>query len=389
MSYAELPSLRELPAAETLTRGFRSLNFPLELEAEFRTDHLQSARAWVRMAVAVALATTLGFAVIDHYVLTTSRSQVPDLVRFGLQLPIVIVILMTTSRRFYARWYLPSIQIFAPLFGLGTVAMAVYAMPNYVPLVGARLLLVTFFFYFLLGLRFRVALRCNLIVLGVYVIAGLRGSIPSGVAIYTIWTLICANTIGSAGAYALEYANRLAFLERRLLAEVARHDGLTGLMNRAAFEEQAPRLWQQAARDRVPLSFLMIDLDHFKAYNDHYGHPAGDDCLRAVANSVRVASRRRPLDLVARYGGEEIIAILFGADRSHAEDIGRGIVAAVAELNLPHAASATQPYVTVSIGTATCYPHRDDSQQAGVQLADQALYAAKEQGRNSYVCLAT
>jgi diguanylate cyclase (GGDEF)-like protein len=130
--------------------------------------------------------------------------------------------------------------------------------------------------------------------------------------------LLCANFIGGAGCYALEYANRVAFLERRRLAEVATHDGLTGLLNRAALEEQARTLWQQAQLARLPVSVLLIDIDHFKAYNDHYGHQAGDRCLRQVAAGIRAAVRRRPLDVVARYGGEELIALLIGADRAAA-----------------------------------------------------------------------
>ena len=101
--------------------------------------------------------------------------------------------------------------------------------------------------------------------------------------------LFSANLIGGAGCYALEYANRVAFLERRRLAEVAMHDGLTGLLNRAALEEQARSLWQHAQVARLPVSVLLIDIDHFKAYNDRYGHQAGDRCLQQVATAIRAA----------------------------------------------------------------------------------------------------
>ena len=87
------------------------------------------------------------------------------------------------------------------------------------------------------------------------------------------------------------------------------------------------------------MSVVLIDIDHFKAYNDRYGHQAGDQCLRDVANAVRRAARRRPLDLVARYGGEELIAVLFGADRAHAENVARAVLEAVRELRIPHAGS--------------------------------------------------
>src|SRR4029453_6848212 len=125
------------------------------------------------------------------------------------------------------------------------------------------------------------------------------------------------------------------------------------LLNRAALEDQVRKLWQQASRDRLAVSGVLIDIDHFKAFNDRYGHQAGDQCLRDVAAAVRRASRRRPLDLVARYGGEEIIAVLFGADRTHAESVARNVLDAVRELRIPHVGSTTRPYVTVSVGAAT------------------------------------
>ena len=109
---------------------------------------------------------------------------------------------------------------------------------------------------------------------------------PRATATYLMFTLFCANLIGCAGSYALEHANRTAFLEHRQLTEVATHDGLTTLLNRAAFEDQIRRVWQQAQRDRQTVAVIMIDIDCFKAYNDRYGHIAGDDCLRRVSHRV-------------------------------------------------------------------------------------------------------
>jgi diguanylate cyclase (GGDEF)-like protein len=176
----------------------------------------------------------------------------------------------------------------------------------------------------------------------------------------------------------------MAFLDRRRLAEVAMHDGLTGLLNRAALEDQVRRVYQQAARDRVAVSVVLVDIDHFKAYNDRYGHQAGDQCLRDVAAAVRRAARRRPLDLVARYGGEELIAVLFGADRAHAESAARAVLDSVRELRIPHLGSLTRPYVTASVGAATLSPGSDYSHDLAVQMADRALYAAKAYGRDSW-----
>jgi diguanylate cyclase (GGDEF)-like protein len=374
-----------VPAGALVPRvGWLRLRFPDALESEFLMTYRAAARRWVRMSVFVALSTTLGFAVIDHWVLVGPHAAQPDIVRFGLQLPIVVIMIVLTSERFYSRWYQPAVQIAAPLFGLGTVLMAIEATPEQLPLVAARLVLATFYFYFMLGLRFHAALRTNVILVAAYTLVAVVGGVTKNVAIYQIFVLFCANLIGGAGCYALEYSNRIAFLDRRRLTEVAMHDGLTGLLNRAALDDQVRRLWRHAERDRLPVSVALIDIDHFKAYNDRYGHQAGDQCLRDVAVAVRQAARRRPLDMVARYGGEELIAVLFGGDRMHAESVARGVLDAVANLRIPHTASPTRPFVTVSVGVATLEPGTEYSHDLAVQLADRALYAAKERGRNGW-----
>jgi diguanylate cyclase (GGDEF)-like protein len=361
------------------------LRFPdSELERQFLLSYRQAARPWVRVSLVVALCTTLGFAIIDHWLLVGPRLARPDIWRFGLQLPCVLIMMVLTTPRLYLRWYQPAIQAAAPLFGVGTVLMAVEATPAQLPLVAARLLLAAFYFYFMIGLTFNAALRCNLLLIAAYATAAVVGAIATPVAIYSLFVLFCANLIGGAGCYALEYANRVAFLERRRLAEVATHDGLTGLLNRAALEEQARSLWQHAQLARLPVSVMLIDIDHFKAYNDRYGHQAGDHCLREVAAAIRTAARHRPLDVVARYGGEEIIAILVGGDRAEACTAAEAVQRAVSELGIAHAASTTRPYVTVSVGVTTVAPGGEYKHESAVRQADLALYASKARGRDGW-----
>ena len=354
------------------------------LEREFLHSYRTMARPWVRMSLLVALSTVLGFAVIDHWLLVGPRLVRPDLWRFGLQLPLVLITLVLTGPRLYQRWYQPAVQAAAPLFGVGTVLMAIEATPPQVPLVAARLVLAAFYFYFMLGLTFRAALRTNLLLMAAYTLAALVGAVAPTVAVYSLFVLLCANLIGGAGCYALEYANRVAFIEHRRLTQVASHDGLTGVLNRAALEEQALHLWRQAAAERVPVSLLLIDIDHFKAYTDRYGHQAGDRCLQQVAAAIQATARRRPLDLVARYGGEEFIVMFAGADRSEAVSAAVGLQHAVAALAIAHDASTTQPHVTVSIGVTTLEPGDVYSHEHAVRQADLALYRAKERGRDGW-----
>jgi diguanylate cyclase (GGDEF)-like protein len=373
-------------AARLLAQGFRFLRFPEPLESEFRTEHLARLHVWNRLAIWLSACTVVGFAVLDHLVLSAEHSRITNLVRFGLHVPCVIVMLVLTSKRFYQRWYELGISIIAPAFGIGTVVMSAFSPPSEVPLVGARLLLASFFFFFMVGLRFRAAARANIIVFAALVAAFLLGTMPTATATYLMALLFVANLIGFAGLYSLEHANRAAFLEHRQLSEVATHDGLTTLLNRAAFEDQIRRVWQQAQRDRQTVSVIMIDIDCFKLYNDHYGHIAGDDCLRRVSNALRDAARRRPLDFVARYGGEELVAVLYGADKAYGESISRSLLTAVRELRIPHAKSQAQPYITVSVGVVSVDAYRMASHDAAVALADEALYAAKNQGRDRVVC---
>jgi len=373
-------------ASSLATRARRFLlRFPdAELERHFLLSYRAMARPWIRMSLVVALSTVLGFTVIDHWLLVGARLARADIWRFGLQLPLVLIMLVLTAPRLYLRWYQPAIQIAAPLFGVGTVLMAVEATPAQLPLVAARLLLAAFYFYFMLGLTFNAALRTNGALMLAYALAALGGAIALPVATYSLFVLLCANLIGGAGCYALEYANRVAFLERRRLAEVATHDGLTGLLNRAALEQQAHTLWQHAQLAQLPVSLLLIDIDHFKAYNDRYGHQEGDRCLREVATAVRGAARRRPLDVVARYGGEEIIAILIDSARLEAAEVAEGVRRAVAELGIAHSASSTRAHVTVSIGVTTVEPAGDYCHERAVRLADVALYATKASGRDGW-----
>lgn len=370
--------------ARVLSQGYARLRFPEPLEAEFRAEHRVNSLRWVRMSILVAVGTSAGFALIDPLIIKATNA-LPNIVRFGLQLPVLIVVLLSTYPRFYERWYQSAMQVGGPLFGIGTVLMASYAHPEHTALVGARILLVTFFFYFMSGLRLQQALRGNLIILAALVLAGVTSILPADVAAYLSFALLCANVIGVAGAYALEHANRTAFLERKLLVEVAELDGLTRLMNRHTFEARVRDACKQAMTREQNVSVLMIDVDHFKLYNDHYGHQAGDECLRRVATAVRSSLHCRADDLVARYGGEEIIAVLIGRSHNEVSSIAELVVADIASLNITHAASTSCAHVSVSVGAATQLPPHRATYDVIVKHADGALYAAKHQGRNRCV----
>jgi diguanylate cyclase (GGDEF)-like protein len=169
-----------------------------------------------------------------------------------------------------------------------------------------------------------------------------------------------------------------------LLENLAFLDGLTSIANRRQFDQQLEKEWRRMMRQGEHLALLMIDIDNFKRFNDHYGHGAGDECLRLVAYTI-TGIIKRPGDLAARYGGEEFAVILPDTDASGALSVAEIMRFAVDKLAHPHAASAVADHVTISIGIASQVPQRQGNLQDLINLADQALYRAKAMGRNQ-VC---
>jgi diguanylate cyclase (GGDEF)-like protein len=171
---------------------------------------------------------------------------------------------------------------------------------------------------------------------------------------------------------------------RDRLKEQTLVDGLTGLANRRRFDGQLNAEWHRAQRYGKALTVLMMDIDFFKKYNDSYGHLVGDDCLKAVAEAVRMQARRSP-DLVARWGGEEFSCLLPDTDSAQALAIGDQMRASVEALHIPHKASEISNWVTISLGAVSHIPKAGQDVQKLIQLADQALYQAKHAGRNRIV----
>jgi diguanylate cyclase (GGDEF)-like protein len=158
-------------------------------------------------------------------------------------------------------------------------------------------------------------------------------------------------------------------------------DGLTGVRNRRGFDEQLASEWGRAVRDGSDLSVVMLDVDFFKRYNDHYGHQAGDACLRSVADCLRQLMRR-PGDLLTRYGGEEFACLLPSTPLAGALLVARQLGAGVEALGLPHATSPVSPVVTVSLGVCAASGLEPGSTKDLLSAADAALYRAKASGRN-------
>lgn len=165
------------------------------------------------------------------------------------------------------------------------------------------------------------------------------------------------------------------------LKRISNMDGLTGIANRRSFDEVLDREWNRAARQRVPITLVMVDIDHFKYYNDTYGHQMGDECLKQVARALE-GSVNRATDFVARYGGEEFGVILPETRIEGATKVAEKLRIAIEELHIQHKSSPVSAVLTISVGTATVIPAFGNKPKDILSLADKALYQAKQKGRN-------
>lgn len=167
------------------------------------------------------------------------------------------------------------------------------------------------------------------------------------------------------------------------LENMATRDHLTGLYNRQEFERVLKKEWRYAIRESEPIALVMIDIDNFKDFNDHYGHLAGDNCLQDISKSMQ-NSLKRPRDFIARFGGEEFVVILQGTDAKGAKHTAEKIRKNVYELQIPHKYSNVEDYITISLGIAQTDEVELFIFEEVLDAADQALYDAKESGKNKY-----
>ncbi len=211
-------------------------------------------------------------------------------------------------------------------------------------------------------------------------------SAPGYLKLLAPFSLIMMSATLSIAGYMRAQMRLVMLTEQKLaaanerLTQLSATDPLTGIGNRRAFDAALQTEWSRAMREAADLALLVIDVDHFKKYNDRYGHPAGDVCLRRIAEAIE-STLRRPPDFAARFGGEEFVAVLPGTVEAGALDVAERLCCKVRELEVPHEASHLG-VVTISVGAASMAPRQGDGCQLLIDLADQALYDAKQAGRN-------
>lgn len=385
-----------------LDHGFPLMQFPQPLEQQFLRDIGEARRRHFILSGLISLIIFNGFLIVD-YLMVNDVFWMALQLRVFLFTPLALVTLYAFSDKSkpLAR-LVPPVGLETVVLASGLAAAASLAFilaESRSPL--AHFYHVGFIVVIMYGnlvqrLRFWYALVFSLALLAIHV-AGivLLDNFPDRL-MWPIVSLVASTACFSLAAnYAMERDERRRYLltrrERGLvqeltlaherLKELSRIDSLTGLYNRRHFQEHLRQTWDRAQYDGDELSILMVDVDHFKKYNDRYGHPAGDECLRQVAEVLR-SNLHRPDDLVVRYGGEEFIAVLPRTSASYALVVAERIRQAVEALQMRHESSSTALVVTVSIGVSSCRADVLLKDSQVIAAADHALYRAKHEGRN-------
>jgi len=369
-----------------------SVRFDGETEREFRRWYLDYVRGRVRAAGWMPLVTLAlvfyapgAFADLRAAWFGSDYPVAIEILRFGIVLPSTIIIAVITYTSLYQRFYSIAAQIVAPLHATCFIAMDVMMRPQGYSL-SAWLVLVVLGSYFMYGMLLHQGIRSALTILGVYTVMGLAAGLNSLQWRMDLAAITFAATFAGYVYFSLHRAVRASYLDYRHMSDRVNRDSLTGIYNRRMFDEQIERLWQQAMRERAVIGLLIVDIDHFKGYNDSLGHQAGDECLASIA-AILASGARRPLDIAARYGGEEFAILRYHADRKSMEELAEQLRSLVVAAGLHHPASPVNPCVTVSIGGACVTPYEGRSAFGFIQLADEALYSAKERGRNRVVIM--
>jgi len=368
-----------------LDDGFAWLKFCDGLEQEFRSRNRREGLKQLRIILSIGFLFGFTIAGFDYFLNGSGFSNPSVPLRAAINQPMILVLIAATFFETGRRYLTPLAILLGLVITSGSFFFTSVAELRGVGTSVTGQLVGTFYIYFFLGLRFWPATMTACLVMIGFFITAVAANAPGAAIFYNGMFLVFTNLIGGVGLYNLEYSRRLGFLKERELEHLVSRDALTGLANRKSFDEHLERAWAHCRREKLPLSAALIDIDHFKTYNDVYGHQRGDRCLVAVAGAIDKLGHR-PLDLAARYGGEEFVVLLPGCSARDASAILDDLRSRIFELNLSHSESTTASVVTVSVGIAEVFPHATNRSAAGlIQSADTALYEAKSNGRNRVV----
>jgi diguanylate cyclase (GGDEF)-like protein len=368
--------------AEQRRRGLSRLRFSRFVEEQFRQHYAAINYPKVRPLLVLAAFAVILVTVVGIY--RDDVSAVTATFGLGVMLPLLMATLIVSYQPDRHALYQPLLAASVMCVGLIVTSLTLRASLHGTPYHFAGLVAWIFTVWLILGLLFWYAAATAVIISAAYAWGLVHWNFGHNEALFESVMLMGVNGIGALCCFQLEATTREAFRDKRILEERAERDGLTGLYNRRAYDTYMERIWRQSRRDESQLTVILIDIDAFKAFNDLYGHQAGDDALKRVAEVIAMGAQR-PLDFAARYGGEEFSLILYGHANDFARELPEQIRQKVEALGIPHAESPASAHLTVSIGVAIVTPGAERSLAGAVQLADEALYQAKEDGRNRVV----
>jgi diguanylate cyclase (GGDEF)-like protein len=377
---------------DRLAQWLPPLTFAEPLETQYRAWHVEHSRERVHYSMLPAMSLVLILALaggplhtLRETLFAPTQMGIVDLLRFAVVIPTCVAMLLVTYTKLYSRWFSYTAPIVALLQGLCLISFDLLMHPQGYSLSAVTPLMVLSI-YMLFGMLQYQATSTAIAFVVAYGLAGVLADVDSGQRRFDVAVSVAAVILGFFFHYGFARTQRQNWFRNVTLADSVNRDALTNIANRRMFDDHIGRLWNQAVRAQAPVALLLVDLDHFKAFNDHAGHQAGDACLARVAAAI-ARSARRPLDLAARYGGEEFVVLLFDVRRERVEELCLELHENIAALAISHPAAAAHRHVTVSIGAACIEPLQGRHQQGLIQLADEALYAAKEGGRNRTVLM--
>jgi diguanylate cyclase (GGDEF)-like protein len=368
--------------SRALEGGVAWLRFEPVVEAEFRRSHVLRVRAQARFwqLFQLVIGVVAVKAVLDSAPDRGARNLL--LACNAVHLAVSLALVATAFSRSYLNSYHSLAATLMP-FRAAAFAVIVAAIIDAGASGTAALTIDMFGLMFFSGLLLRQALPSAIMMIIAFFIALTAFGVAAPLAAYSTTSLLVVFGLAGFVAWDMQRAARQAFLEHGITRADATCDALTCLVNRRHFDARLAVLWSAAGLAARPLTVMLVDVDHFKAYNDSYGHLAGDEALRRVAQALRAAARSS--DLVARFGGEEMALLATGLTEHEAEALAGKLRGAVETLAIPHSGAPATGVVTVSIGGACLVPLPGRSSAGAMQLADENLYAAKRQGRNRVV----
>jgi diguanylate cyclase (GGDEF)-like protein len=353
-----------------------------QCEQDYRAHRLDEDRRRAMLLMALVSVAGVCSFLIELYGYLGSDARfaplVPSFISIWVPLGILLIV-----RRVSVPYRLEMLMVASGMIGTVTRLSLLTLHPSLTTMWTTMMVGIVLLIYLYLPLRLVVSIGLA----GVFsVIAPVWWTIAQGELLTTdlllrgLTWLALANGLGFIAANSLQRSLRIQFAQGLLLQRLLSTDAMTNIANRRRFDDVLAREWRRCGRGGAPLSLLMIDVDHFKAYNDHSGHVEGDECLRQVAKILGEAAGR-PGDLVARYGGEEFVCLLPETGVAGARAMADKLVEAVRHANIPHPCSPLGPQLTISVGSATAGGMQGDP-TALVAFADKLLYAAKAAGRD-------